>query len=187
MADYLNFWREHALDNIKPEVGLEYPEGMQAIEALQDVIGDGELLEVGCGRGRLAPLFMPEDYNGIDVCAAAIDAAKQFSPGYRFDLVIGDEELPFTATKLCYTVLLHVPDDDLGAMVSRLAWSSERVVVAEILGRHWRRDGPPPVFNRELTEYRDHFARFGMDNCEVTRAPYERYSGTEISIMDFSP
>ena len=44
MNDYLDFWREHALENIKPETGREYPEGPVALDALQDVIGDVEIM-----------------------------------------------------------------------------------------------------------------------------------------------
>ena len=186
MSSYLEFWRDHALENIKPEIGKEYPEGELALNELRDVVGEDEVMEVGCGYGRLAFLFKPENYRGIDVCPAAIEIAKTEHGNYRFDVVRGDEVLPHTAAKFCYTVLLHVPDYDLEGFVSRLVMTSDRVIIAEILGREWRRNGNPPVFNRELAEYEDQFGKYGMTTCQTTVARYVRYITTEITFMEFT-
>lgn len=173
------YWRSGAgLSNITPQ-GKQWPEGEGFGTFLVGLIGDASVLEFGCGVGRLAGLFAPERYTGIDICPEAIERAQSAHPAHRFTL---DGELPAADVTLLHTVLLHVPDGELGKLISRL--SSPRVLVSEILGRHWRRSGDPPVFNREAEEYGAVFAPSYRLVSTETR-PYPHYRDTDLTVLEF--
>ena len=132
---------------------------------------------MGCGTGRLCEAFPPDQYVGIDISEAALASARWNHRGYRFELPdgqIGD-------TALLYTVLLHIADDDLADFVAAIP--ARRVVVAEVMGRAWRREGNPPVYNREPAEYEAAFSDRAL--VEVVERPYLHYPDTTIAFMVF--
>lgn len=151
--------------------------------ALAEAIPAGRVLDFGCGDGRLAEAFEPGRYCGVDINPHAIAACRRNYPGRRFELA--ETELPLADCALAYAVLLHVPDEELAAVIDRLARAVPRVVVVEILGRHWRGTGLPMVFNRELHEYVAAFAVAEMALQRSIGRPYHRYGGATITFMDF--
>lgn len=164
-----DYWRGNArLEHITPR-GQRFPE-VGLFAALQQVCR-GHVFELGCGDGRLAPAFAPEGYTGMDINPAALARARQANPGHRF---IAEWEAADTV--LAYTVLLHLADEDLPAMLGRLQ-AYPRIVIGEIMGRQWRTPGVPPVFNRERAEYE---AILGPAR-EVVRVPYPHYA-TELEL-----
>ena len=74
--------------------------------------GTGTVVEFGCGDGRLAEFFDPQKYYGWDINPAAIDAARQGQPRHTFGYQPREADIA-----LAYTVLLHVPDPQLPAVV----------------------------------------------------------------------
>lgn len=160
-ADY---WRGNTrLEHLTPR-GKRFPE-VGLIAALHQVCR-GSVFELGCGDGRLAMAFEPSRYTGMDINPAALARARQDNPEHRF----GQKWQP-ADTALAYTVLLHVPDEELPAIMARLA-GYPRVVIGEIMGRRWRTPGLPPVFNRERAEYE----AFLGPVREVIRVPYPHYA-----------
>lgn len=104
-------------------------------------------------------------------------------PSHRFVAVDCDDDLPRAEVTLAHTVLLHVPDDALAGVIAR--FTSPRVIVSEILGRHWRRAGDPPVFNREAEEYVSAFApRYRL--AARLEWPYPHYRDTDLTLMEFA-
>jgi SAM-dependent methyltransferase len=148
-----------------PEVGL--------YEALQEAV-TGSVFEFGCGDGRLAPAFSHEAYTGYDINQHAIKAARTANP----DHVFGTEWVK-ADTVLAYTVLLHIPDDEIQPIIDRMK-QYKRIVIGEIMGREWRRPGNPPVFNRDLEEYVEMIGR----QYTVIRVPYPRY-GCDLELLVF--
>jgi SAM-dependent methyltransferase len=164
------YWRcNSTLQHITPP-GVRFPE-VDLFPALQSAI-TGTVFEFGCGDGRLSPAFDPDKYIGYDINPSAIKAARLNNPAYDYV----DEWLS-ADTFLAYTVLLHVPDDEIQAVIDR-AKTYKRIVIGEIMGRQWRRPGNPPVFNRDLTEYTDMIGR----PCDIIRVPYPRY-GCDLSLL----
>ena len=64
-------------------------------------------------------------------------------------------------------------------MVKNLCEGTDTVVVAEIMARMWRREGNPPVFNREADEYITLFEKCGFELDYHNEKPYERYRNWE--------
>ncbi len=52
---------------------------------LMDIYKGQTVLDVGCGYGRIAPLFEKEKYHGIDFSQNLLDIAKQKNPDYFFE------------------------------------------------------------------------------------------------------
>lgn len=175
------YWRQgYGLGNITPKDDA-WPEGPAFAPLLQAMVGDCGVLDFGCGWGRLAPLFAAESYIGTDISLDVLRLAVSRT-GKRFAADLGGP-LPAAAVTLCHTVLLHVPDADLPALIAR--FSSPRVIVSEILGRQWRRAGNPPVFNREVADYEAAFRARGYRLLRREACEYRRYGGVELSILEF--
>ncbi|MGP1675907.1 MAG: class I SAM-dependent methyltransferase [Burkholderiales bacterium] len=183
MSAATEFWKnDDGLDYITPK-NARWCEGFKVHEVLREMTAGESVLDFGCGDGRMTEAFDPDSYVGVDINPHAIRHCRNKFPAYRFKPSTVD--LPSADVALCYTVLLHVPDDEIDRTVERLSAAAKRVLAAEILGRKYRRPGPLPLFQRELDDYVTIFAATGMVLHAVTRKPYLRYGGVEISFMDF--
>ena len=56
-----------------------------------------------------------------------------------------------------------------------LCQGRELVVIAELMDSRWRRDGDPPVFNRDPEEYILVMNHLGYDLCWYEKRAYARY------------
>lgn len=189
LLDYkqiLEFWKKEGLRHIKPAVGGEFPEGWNVSDYLKDKVKDNDVIEVGCGYGRLCSSFSATQYTGIDVNPAAIAKAKEVNKKHNFQLYEYPNEMPKSSDKIVYTVLLHVDDDNILNMAKVIADSSSRVIIGEVMGRSWRRDGNPPVFNREPEEYIKIFEEAGMKFDNQEDLPYQRYQNTNVTFLTFT-
>ncbi len=180
------FWQTADFRHINPAADTEFPEGWDVREELRDSLADRSVAEIGCGYGRLCAAFQAERYVGYDLSPTAIAEARRRFPAYRFTVMSEDNDFAPSEAVLLYTVLLHVDDNDIGPFIERLAAKTNFVLVAEIMGRAWRRAGDPPVFNRERQEYVDMFARQGFALDDIVTAPYARYKNTQITFLAFT-
>lgn len=184
--DILKFWTNADFRYINPAYPAEeFPEGWDVREELRSAIDQRPVAEIGCGYGRLCTAFSAERYTGYDISPAAIEAARARYPGYRFRAMANEDDFEATEAILLYMVLLHVADEDIGALISRLAGKARFVLVAEIMGRGWRRSGNPPVFNRGSEEYIALFAQHGFGVDDIITAPHQRYPGWSITFLAF--
>lgn len=169
------FWKREGLQHLTPS-GKNNPEGWDVWSFLGE-LARGSVLEVGCGLGRLCEAFDPNQYLGADINESALVRAREKHPGYTFETYHGQS----ADTALLYTVLLHISDDDLSGFVAGI--NADRVIVAEVMGREWRRSGNPPVFNRDLEDYIEAFA--GFECVETYAKPYAHYKATDITFLVF--
>ncbi len=154
------------LNDRYPEVGLENALKMACT---------GYVFEFGCGDGRLSPYFNSMMYEGFDINQHALNQAKINNPKYKYV-----NEWKPANTVLAYTVLLHIPDDEIQSVIERMK-TYDRIVIGEITGRKWRRAGNPPVFNREITEY---INMIGIVP-NIIKVPYPRYN-CDLDLMVFN-
>ncbi len=177
-----DFWRaQNGVRHITP-AGKLWPEG-EWIKTAFDHLRDQYVVEFGCGPGRLARFFRPHQYLGVDINPRSIELAKEGNPAHTFALIDDKETLGPADVILCHTVLVHVPDDDLSRVLSR--FDARRVLVNEMPGRRWRGDTLPPVFNREVSEYRDAFGQAGFALSDVTYEIYDHYQAP-MALMEFT-
>ena len=180
----LDYWRSgKGLEHITPP-GTTWPEGLGFPLFLANLLAGEEVVEVGCGVGRLASVLPPDSYVGVDISSGAVELARERCPAYDFRLMAAEGDLPAGSTALLHTVLLHVTDEALPSLMARLS-GFNRVVVGEIMGRHWRRSGNSPVFNRELIDYEKAFEAVGFRLLTTYAIPYPRYKDTFLTVADF--
>lgn len=178
------YWtQKRALNHITPG-NDRWPEGADFPGWLVAML-EGGVLEFGCGTGRLASQFPPDRYTGVDVSPHALELAQAAAPGHDFRLIAEHDPLPSADAAFAHTVLLHVPDDALPAVVDRLSAAVPRVLVSEIMDRKWRRSGHPPVYNRNPEDYGRAFAAVGMIPGQCWDLPYHRYGGVEFTVLEF--
>lgn len=177
------FWSKHAKNNIKPNTGEDFPEGWHVVKFLGNLELE-DVIEIGSGTGRLAKAFTPQDYLGLDISQEMVDVASEALPEYTFMKLSSVIKYPNSKTKLLYTVLLHQNDDDIERVVAELCRTTEeRIVVAEIMDKNWRREGNPPVFNRDPETYIDLFSNHGKALLNTHIKPYERYKNMNLKSM----
>lgn len=181
MESVAAFWRaQNGVRHITPR-GLEWPEGEWIKSAFDDLKGKS-VIEFGCGPGRLAGLFDPDSYLGVDINQNAVLAARERNSKHRFETIDTAAPIGPIDVIVCHTVLVHVPDEELAKVIAR--FDAKRVVVNEITGRHWRRDGEPPVFNREVHEYQTAFAFAGFTPGRCAFQTYRHYNAP-MALMNF--
>lgn len=176
------FWILEGTKHIKPERGHEYPEGFDVGAILRTAIGDSfPVLEIGCGVGRIARLFQPEEYLGVDVNPSAIRQARSALSNHNIRLIDNGMKYPDAACALFYTVLLHVSDTSLPSILSNVL-AFDKVVIAEVMDTRWRREGDPPVFNRDPEQYILLMQAHGYQLTNVSKTPYLRYDKPPFNI-----
>jgi SAM-dependent methyltransferase len=99
-------------DRIRPILlsGIEYHAGMR-------------VLDIGCGTGELSECFEPEDYVGIDVSEAYIQAARQHYKGTFYAMDVGDYRSSRQSFSRAFMngVFHHLPDEKVEVTLSALA------------------------------------------------------------------
>jgi len=195
--DYKKYWQNDELKNIIPQNHGEFPEGWNPAEFLQEVVEklDFEsVLDFGCGYGRLCKAFDPQFYTGIDLNPNAVAKAKELNENYNFLEINVDSEYSQADLTMAYTVFLHLDDETLLNILERLRKTTKKyLIIAEILGREWRRAGTPPVFNRNKEDYVQLAASKGFEFAEEHKRAYARYANnpefqdknTDLSILVF--
>jgi len=173
--DTTEFWKKEGEKHIKPTIGGEFPEGWDVLSYLTKLCDGKSITEIGCGIGRLSPAFHPEHYIGIDISSKVLEIAESKNKNHKYILHNQGDSYPNADVRLVYTVLLHIDDDCISDFIENLCKNTERVVVAEIMERKWRRPGNPPVFNREAEEYNTLFEKCGFEKDYLNEKPYERY------------
>ena len=185
----LKFWTENTdvKHIIPPSSTTEFPEGWDVHSYLRNIVGEENVVELGCGYGRIAAGFTSNQYRGFDVNPSAIAQAEEQLPEHNFSLYEIGTELPPTEWLLVYTVLLHVSDDDIVATIATITKNCDKVLIAEIMHRGPRqppRPGKPPVFNREQEEYIQMFKNVGFKLTSSTKKPWRGISN-RFSILTF--
>lgn len=93
------------------------------------------VLDVGCGIGFYYRLLVPQkarEYVGIDITDNMIKRAKELHPSGDFR-VASIFNLPFKEKSFdllfCWDVLIHLPCEMIGTLISKLCFVSRRYVV----------------------------------------------------------
>ena len=195
--DYKQIWTADDLKNIVPAGHGHDPEGWNPAAHLKKTIKPERyerVLDFGCGWGRLCSTFSCDQYLGVDLNPNAIEQARTLHPGYRFAEVDLDSTFDTADLIVAYTVFLHLDDRTLSDLLARLRPACrDCLVIAEILGREWRRPGHPPVFNRDLSDYANLLSQHNFSYRDEVRRPYKRYAedprfqgrNTDLSVLVF--
>jgi len=181
--DHKAYWKSDKLSNIVAGGKDTNPEGFDVLEFVRDLVApvlteNIKVLDLGCGYGRLCRVFDPDTYLGADLNPNALALARQRYPEYRFEEVVVDQPYPRTDLCMAYTVFLHMDDASLVKILDHLIVDAgvSCIVVAEILGREWRRSGLPPVYNRDLEDYLQLFLSKGFHLTHAKQRVYKRYA-----------
>jgi SAM-dependent methyltransferase len=170
------FWISEGTAHIKPETGFDFPEGFDVGSALREAIGASfPVLEIGCGVGRVASLFEPNEYIGAELNPTALLQARTALPAHNLRIVDDGLSYPNAPTAMLYTVLLHVSDEALPSLLEEAVVGRKKLIIAEVMDTRWRRDGNPPVFNRNPEDYILMMQRLGFKFTAAQKHSYERY------------
>ncbi|WP_165912321.1 class I SAM-dependent methyltransferase [Novosphingobium sp. PhB165] len=170
------FWIQEGVDHIIPATEFEFPEGFDLGSALAIAIdGHFPVLEIGCGVGRIASLF-DDGYIGVDVNPHSLAQARAVLPAQNFRIHDQGYRYPDAATALFYTVLLHVSDEALVPLLIEAVRGRQRIIIAELMDVRWRREGNPPVFNRDPEYYIFLMQELGFRLVHFSKPEYEHYN-----------
>lgn len=88
--------------------GLTEPQPARA--RLAELVGDRNVLDVGCGKGaEVSRLYTPEQYLGVDCSVELVRIARREHPGYRFVVRDALDVTGFFEVAIIKAVLEHLP------------------------------------------------------------------------------
>lgn len=180
---YIEFWKTKGHDYITPS-DMENPEGFDVGAVLTDIFKGDAVLEVGCGRGRLAGFFSFTDYFGYDINEKSLLTAIKRHPDHMF----GDKMVKCDDV-LLYTVCLHMPDEEINKEMKKICKGRKKIVIAEIMNRKYRHltKGEYSLSNqRELDDYVQIMGNLGFELSEAINCPYKHYKGANITFAIFN-
>jgi SAM-dependent methyltransferase len=155
-------------------------EGAQAISCLNDVIArhlKGNLLDYGCGKGRLAQLVPPLVYLGYDINPKMIEQAQRDNPDYTFTRSLNAALSYGADTTLLYTVISMMGDDELCTVLEQI--HSRLIIIGEIADARWA-TGPnsiPQIYNRNIEQIDMLMFERGYVPIDHQFAEHEHYAG----------
>jgi SAM-dependent methyltransferase len=87
------------------------------------------ILEIGCGTGRMASRFAPDDYIGVDIDPAALKIARTLYPEHNFRIHDRGLGYPDAPTVLFRGLLEYVPDTDLPDLLAEACTGRRHVFI----------------------------------------------------------
>lgn len=179
-GNYKSYWINDNCNNIIPKNWGEFPEGFNVIDFLREITEELDfksVLDFGCGYGRLSKAFDSDKYLGIDLNYKALKIARDDNAGYKYEETFIDTEYyPNSDLTNVYTVFLHLDDNTLEEVLLKLSKSTNKyIIISEIMGREWRRNGLPPAFCRDKEEYIKYLNKYGFELYKEYDKPYKRY------------
>jgi SAM-dependent methyltransferase len=162
--------------------GLEYtlhpgdfPEGDQFRHFYTDRLFGQDVVDFGCGLGRMAELFSKRHYIGVDICPRAIAGAKAKMHGYEFHEIALGEKLEWGFTLFAHHVMVHIPDDHLPGVIA--SFTHKRVIITEHTGTK------PGSAIREIEVYNRAFTAGGY---RMHRVQFHKWGKVpEHTVMEF--
>jgi SAM-dependent methyltransferase len=188
LNDITNYWTNNAsIINIYPKRygKKEYPEGEDVFPLLKKLVGDDQVLEFGCGFGRLAHLFKTENYTGIDINNHAIQKARKRKPNHIFKCITLDDKLPETQVAFAYAVFFHIPLDTLTSVLNKLKASVNRLIIAEFMkGLPSNYDKMPPCIMRTKEQYLQICKNYGFKLKSFHEVIHGAYDELPIQFLE---
>ncbi len=170
-----SFWEEQAVD-----VHRHWGQGTYDYAALRHIIARYQcksVLDVGCGSGRLFPLYRQcgvQRVTGIDLSVTALSLARQADPDVEL-LQMGIEELDYPPASfdiaVCNRVLQHVPYTHIGVGIQKLCGICRYVYINEFGAS----DQLDPTFWMNRHDYRHLFQRSSFACLESERIGPQTY------------
>lgn len=158
-----------------PDSSQEFPEGFDpksVVRELAEELNYRNIIDFGCGSGRLCEGFRPEHYLGIDIDEGAIQKAKEKFSKYTF-MPITDQP-KYADVYLAYDVFKHLQDKDLHNALKniRCNW----LILGEILGEGWKNASSTSIYPRELSDYIQILRSHDLILHKHVRKPFKKYA-----------
>lgn len=170
------------------EEGEDFPKILQTV--LQS-FSFNQVIDFGCGTGRLTYLFPPEKYLGLDIDSHVLQEAKIKNPKYKFAEILKTDAPRYADLYFAYMVFFFLSNRDLHEVLTNIR--CQTLLVGEVLGRNWRDTCIPNIYHRDLEEYihllRKHDfileQKIEMPHPQYTNSNWYRNKDTNISFLVF--
>ncbi len=160
-------------------------EGPEFYRFLQDFMFGQDMVDFGCGEGRLAPFFSKQRYRGVDISPMAVANAQAANPGYAFNHCVTGEIIEGGYALLAHDVMRYI--DPVRMPLVPGTFTQHRVVVSEPMG--YRYPAGSEVFFRELEAYERAFRavkyRLHRVLMKSTDLADDRGKPIEITVLEF--
>jgi hypothetical protein len=120
------------------------------------------VLEVGCGDGKVANFFAPNDYIGTDINPELLIRAKENFPKHNFRITDIGLEYPDAPSALCLNVAYCISDSYILTFMQNLIRNRKQIILIELMSRSLRIENYPFAFYREPDEYIRLFNNLGF-------------------------
>lgn len=127
------YWDQRAIEpTISDRQRIWYGSQFEAQENwVRDILKpwkDGTVLDLGCGDGRYAKDFRPENYLGVDFSENMIARARAKNPRHHFEVGDADEYVPRQKYDVIFANML-TNKQDLEVWIERLRPFCNKVII----------------------------------------------------------
>jgi SAM-dependent methyltransferase len=159
------YWNRRAAD-IDATYGSSHAD-YELLASIIDRLGADRILDVGCGAGRLFPLYQQVGVSsvvGLDVAQSAIDVARHRYGQEDYQFLVGtvhslDYPTGYFDLAVSNRVLSAVSPSRIDSDIARICSLSSAVYISELTGRDYA--GPSPYWFKH-DDYPGRFARSGF-------------------------
>ena len=181
------YW-EHRARDLYEKWGHETTDH-EVLRAILARLKPRRVLDVGCGNGRLFPLYLEcgvLSVLGQDVSEVALGLARSAHPDPRVELVAKPllaMDLPAGSCDLSVSnrVLQHIPESEIDATVAKLCSWSQWVYICELASDE--PNGQPRAFYMFARDYVALFRRYGFEIVDCDRSgvkPWVLFGKSEV-------
>jgi SAM-dependent methyltransferase len=113
----------------------------------------GTILDLGCGTGRFSGIFDSKGYLGADF-PKAVESARCEHPKHKYKVLdIITDKIPKADNIFCWTVLEHIPVEEIDQVMDKILKAGKNVICTE-----------PDGFTNEITSYCHchDYAKYGL-------------------------
>lgn len=144
---------------------------------MAEIDKERKVVELGCGIGRVAAQFDPEEYIGVDLCDRFLEIARRKLPSHT---LLKGPLYPEAEIYLVHTVFLHLTDEEVRRELRGIRPKTKAIFIGEIMVPSFANHGEiSPVgvmcYNRSPEDYDILLAEEGFKREYRVDLPYDRY------------
>ena len=167
------FWQTEGINHTRFLHYQEWYEGRDTVEKTVEMVGfNCSVRDVGCGYGRLAGFFKPENYIGYEICKPVVIKAATLRPQYNvvhWEFTI----MPYADVTLFVNGPHLVNNEEIVTLCELMCKNTKSVVLAEMMDPEWVGPFEYTEYRREVTTYDDLLAVYGFRRTRTVIGEHE--------------
>lgn len=180
----VTFWQTEGINELHSSTKDVYYEGFDNANAVVQMAGTGTVCDVGCGYGRLAPLYDASKYVGYDLCQSAITKAQKLNPTYQFNVWEYMTALPAANVTMFINGPHLVNNDEIQALLNLMCSNTSTIILAEPMKAEYATRWSNlayKVYHRDIATYDAMLSNNGFTRTNTHTGPHFLFPDVEYT------